>query len=279
LLTPTQRNGRPNMVYPMRRDDPRSTDVVCDDSVELALQYSTQWDALAHFGQEFDADCDGKREIVFYNGYRGGEDIVGPIDYVDDGERSVDGPYGAHALGIENVARSCVQGRGVMIDLKAHFGVKRTLIGYDALMRVLAADGVTVEPGDIACFRTGFAERLLQMDRRPDADLLRNSFAVLDGRDDRLLQWITDANIVAIVADNQAVEALPARPGESDHVTSLPLHEHCLFKLGVYLGEYWFLEELADWLRSKGRSRFLLTAPPLRLPHAVGSPVTPVGTV
>jgi len=100
LLTPTQRNGRPNMVYPMRRDDPRSVDVACDDSVELALQYSTQWDALAHFGQEFDADGDGKREIVFYNGYRGGEDIVGPIHYGDDGEQSVAGPYGAHALGI-----------------------------------------------------------------------------------------------------------------------------------------------------------------------------------
>jgi len=166
-----------------------------------------------------------------------------------------------------------------MIDLEAHFGVERRLVGYEALMRVLAADGVAVEPGDIVCFRTGFAERLLQMDRRPDADLLRSSFAVLDGRDERLLQWITDTNIVALVADNQAVEALPARPGEGDRVTGLPLHEHCLFKLGVYLGEYWFLGELADWLRSKGRWRFLLTAPPLRLPRAVGSPVTPVATV
>ena len=36
---------------------------------------------------------------------------------------------------------------------------------------------------------------------------------------------------------------------------------------------------IADWLRQHRRSRFLLTAPPLRLPGAVGSPVTPVATV
>ncbi len=49
--------------------------------------------------------------------------------------------------------------------------------------------------------------------------------------------------------------------------------------LGVYLGEIWYLSELADWLRKKERNRFLLTAPPLRLPGAVGSPATPVATV
>lgn len=59
----------------------------------------------------------------------------------------------------------------------------------------------------------------------------------------------------------------------------LPLHELCLFKLGIHLGELWYLHDLAAWLRNAGRSRFLLTAPPLRLPGAVGSPVTPVATV
>ena len=35
----------------------------------------------------------------------------------------------------------------------------------------------------------------------------------------------------------------------------------------------------ARWLREHRRSRFLLTAPPLRLPGAVGSPATPIATV
>jgi hypothetical protein len=84
---------------------------------------------------------------------------------------------------------------------------------------------------------------------------------------------------VALIADNYAVEALPARPCMEDVCATLPLHAHCLFRLGVYLGELWHLTALADWLRAAGRSRFLLTAPPLRLPGAVGSPATPVATV
>jgi kynurenine formamidase len=101
---------------------------------------------------------------------------------------------------------------------------------------------------------------------------------VLDGADDRLLQWITDSGIVAICADNYAVEAFPARERQGTKAL-LPLHHHCLFKLGVPLAELWYLKDLADWLRQHKRNRFLLTAPPLRLPGAVGSPVTPIATV
>ena len=36
------------------------TDVVNDDRVMLTMQYSTQWDALAHVGGLFDADGDGQ---------------------------------------------------------------------------------------------------------------------------------------------------------------------------------------------------------------------------
>ena len=84
---------------------------------------------------------------------------------------------------------------------------------------------------------------------------------------------------VALISDNYGVESTPARPCMDDYCATLPLHAHCLFKLGVYLGEIWHLSELADWLRKAKRSRFLLTAPPLRLPGAVGSPATPVATV
>ena len=69
------------------------------------------------------------------------------------------------------------------------------------------------------------------------------------------------------MADSGADEAL------------LPLHELCLFKLGIHLAELWYLRDLAQWLAAHDRSRFLLTAPPLDLPGAVGSPVTPLATV
>jgi kynurenine formamidase len=101
----------------------------------------------------------------------------------------------------------------------------------------------------------------------------------LDARDESLLEWIRDSQISALVADNYAVEGMVSRgPYERWH-TLLPIHHLCLFRLGVPLGEMWYLHELATWLREHDRSRFLLTAPPLRLPGAVGCPLTPVATV
>jgi kynurenine formamidase len=119
----------------------------------------------------------------------------------------------------------------------------------------------------------------MEMKKQPDPAMVHKTCAVLNGRDKKLLQWITDSGIACLIADNYGVEAVPSLPGGGDHHAWLPLHEHCLFKLGCNLGELWYLEELAHFLRLKKRSRFLLTAPPLRLPGAVGSPATPVATV
>lgn len=267
---------------PMAELIPDKTDVISDDAVLLHTQYSTQWDALAHVGGLFDADGDGEPEVVYYNGWRGGEHIHGPEGHGPESHGEGCSAYeGSHAdrLGIENMAATGVQGRGVMVDLAAHFPESpRKFVGYDDLMQVMEADGVTVEEGDMLCLHTGFARKVLGMKRNPDPDVLHEACAVLDGRDPKLLQWITDSGVAAIIADNYAVEGHPSRPGEGQHA-ALPLHEHCLFKLGVHLGELWHLGDLAAWLREHGRNRFLLTAPPLRLPGAVGSPVTPVATV
>ena len=69
----------------------------------------------------------------------------------------------ARALGIEKMAERCVQGRAVMIDLRAHFGDERIVVGHEQLMRVLEADRVEIETGDMVCLHTGFADRLLAM--------------------------------------------------------------------------------------------------------------------
>jgi kynurenine formamidase len=281
VLRPTLRNGKPNMNYVLGRDNPDLTDVINDDAVILHLQYSTQWDSLAHVGQLFDADGDGVPEPVYYNGYRPNEHIVGPSNPDDAGAIGVvpaKSTSHARALGVENMAAKCVQGRGVMIDLHAHVGRARAAIGYDQLMRILEKDKVVVEEGDMVCLHTGFAQMILEMNKQPDGAALEKACAALDGRNEKLLQWITDSGLAALIADNYAVEVHPAT-SHAGCCASLPLHEHCLFKLGVNLGEIWHLTPLANWLREHKRSRFLLTAPPLRLPGAVGSPVTPVATV
>ncbi|CAN7739763.1 cyclase family protein [Pseudorhodoferax sp. LjRoot39] len=282
VLRPLLRKGLVNFNCLLGELEPGRTDVLSDDLAILHLQYSTQWDGFAHVGALFDANGDGLPEPLYYNGFAAGRDIAGPSDVRDAGVPAAPGAAvstsAAHALGIEGMARTGVQGRGVMVDLHAHLGNAYTVVGYEQLMRVLEADGVVVEPGDMLCLHTGFAEVVLGMHKRPDPAVLAASCAVLDGRDERLLQWITDSQIAAIAADNYAVEAFPAKAGPAC-CAALPLHEHCLFKLGVHLGELWHLTPLAQWLRAHGRHRFLLTAPPLNLPGAVASPVTPVATV
>ena len=271
-LRPTELRGEPFMNHLLTHVDPRFTDVICDDQVTLCLQYSTQWDSFAHVGALFDADGDGTAEKVYYNGYRAHEHVLSPGD---------SGPNAsATALGIETFAARAIQGRGVLVDLHAHFGRARELVDYERLRQILERDGVQIERGDMLLLHSGFAQLVFEMQREPDAELLHGACAVLDGRDPKLLQWISDSGIAALCADNYAVEAYPARaPASEGPRPALPLHEHCLFKLGVPLGELWWLTELAAWLRAHDRHHFLLTAPPLRLPGAVGSPVTPVATV
>lgn len=276
-LTATTRHGRANYVYPFNIENAQHTDVCCDDIAVLTLQYSTQWDSLAHMGALFDANGDGVAEAVFYNGWRAGEDVRAPPIGNDDGKPRVDG-CDAGKLSISKMAETGVQGRGVLVDLERHIGRERVLVGYDQLMEICDSDGVSVEAGDMVCLYTGFADVVLEMKRHPDANRLHKSCAALDGRDEKLLRWISDCELTVLIADNYAVEGYPSRPGKGMHAM-LPLHEHCLFKLGVHLGELFYLRELALWLRENGRSRFLLTAPPLRLPGAAGSPVSAVATV
>jgi len=166
----------------------------------------------------------------------------------------------------------------VMIDLRHHLGDDRRSVGYDTLRRIMDEDKVEVETGDMVCLHTGFAKKLYQMNREPNAHTLHNACAALDGRDPALQEWVRDSGLSVLIADNYAVERAPNMSGDGTR-PMLPLHELCLFKLGIHLGEIWWLSDLADHLRGAGRTRFLLTAPPLRLPGAVGSPVTPIATV
>jgi kynurenine formamidase len=283
VLAPTEDMlGNPGTFYnvhmsEMAEGNPRYVDVWTDDVVTLSLQYSTQWDSLAHVGAEFDADGDGVDEAVFYNGYRSGIDLIGPLDdAAGDG-----GPHRSFAkhLGLEHMAYTGVQGRGVLVDLAHHLGHDWRGVNLETLKEIMEADQVVVEPGDMLLLHTGFATEVLKWNREPDPVKIHTMCSYLDARDPALLQWISDSQISALVADNYAVEGLLGRDRDESRHSFLPIHHLCLFKLGVPLGEMWFLDELATWLRAHNRSRFLLTAPPLRLPGIVGSPLTPVATV
>jgi len=273
LFCVTREEGVPSYNFPWRlmTCQCEHLDVTCDDAVTLFTQYSTQWDALAHYGQFFDADDDGEEEMVYYNGFRAGEHIVSP-------EPGSDEPR-ARALGIENLAEAAVQGRGSLVNLHSIYGQEHIPVGYDGLMQAIDQQKVDIRKGDMLCIYTGFDDVLLGMERNPDAARLRSVCTGLDGGDEKLQQWIVDTGIVAIAADNTAVELLPSKRRAPGPRPLLPLHAHCLFRQGIPLGELWFLRDLARWLEQNGRSSFFLTAPPLRLPGSVGSPLTPIATV
>ena len=284
VISPTEdMDGNPATFYNVHMSemedfgDPKYVDVWADDVVTLSLQYSTQWDSLAHVGAEFDADGDGVEEAVYYNGYRAGVDLVGPKpDAAGDGGNHL---CFAHHLGLEHMAYKGVQGRGVLVDLAHHLGHEWRGVNRATLEEIMAADNVVVEPGDILLLHTGFATEVLKWNREPDPVKIQAMCTYLDARDPALLEWIAESQISALVADNYAVEGLLGKDRHPERHSFLPIHHLCLFELGVPLGEMWYLHELAMWLREHGRSRFLLTAPPLRLPGIVGSPLTPIATV
>ncbi len=279
-LIANRRNGMPYMTYPLNREDPRLVDVILrrhrrDDPAVLDAMGQPRPCRAAIRCQRRRRARDRLLQWLPRRRAHRRPDGLSRRPGGRNGEH-----VGAKALSVDNMAAHPIQGRGVMIDLEAHFGRDGKFVSYDELMRIMDADKVTVEEGDLVCFRTGYDRVILGMNKEPDAKVLEQyPCAALDGRDERLLNWITRSGAVALISDNRAVEASPSRPCEEDRCASLPLHAHCLFKLGVYLGEIWWLSELADWLRAHGRSRFLLTAPPLRLPGAVGSPANAIATV
>lgn len=269
-LQPTFLGDTPYINYPLDHVDAGLHDVLSDDQVLLSTQYSTQWDSLSHVGALFDADGDGVAEAVYYNGFRAGEDIEA---------ETADGVHGsfAHKLSVAAMAETGVQGRGVLVDLVRAFGMGRTIVTLEMLQNVIKAQNVTLCAGDILMLRTGYAEALWDMQAAPDASALDHIGAVLDGTDEALHTWIDQTRLAAIAADNYAVEN--PHVDRAQCCFRLPLHHHCLFKLGLPLAELWYLRDLANALAERGRSAVFLTAPPLRLPGAIGSPVTPVATI
>ena len=177
------------------------------------------------------------------------------------------------------MAEAALQGRGVLLDLHRVYGDDDVVVDYEMFAKVMRDQRVEVEPGDMLCLHTGFAQKLLDWKKTPDPHGVHHICSKLDGGDPAMQEWIARSGIAALIADNHAVEVIPARWREATG-DMVPIHILCLFKLGIPLGEMWYLTELANWLREQNRHRFFLTAPPLHmLPGAVGSPLTPVATV
>jgi kynurenine formamidase len=216
-----------------------------DDAVYLPLQSSTQWDAFCH---------------MFYDGQT----------YNGRGYDSVSATSGAAYNSITNIADRAV-GRGVLLDFPRFLGRPWLEAGEsiqdDDLERCALAQGVKIGEGDFLLVRTG------QMAQCRSTGVWSDFVGgPAPGLGMDAAKFICGRGVVAVATDTWGIEALPYEvPG-----VIAPLHIILLVNAGVYIGEYWDMDALAEDCATDGVYEFFLTAPPLLVSGAVGTPLTPL---
>jgi len=214
-----------------------------DDAVFMPLQCCTQWDSLAH---------------VFYDG-----------KMYNDRDVALVSSAGAAANSIDKL-RDGVVGRGVLLDLARHRGVRWLEDGEAVAPEELDAcaerQGVTVEPGDIVLLRTGKTMRHLE------AGSWDGYVGPTPGLSLRAARWIYEREVAAVASDTFCVEVHPAETADC----VMPLHMVSLRNTGLLLGEMFHLDALAEACAEDGEYAFLFAAPPLPITGAVGSPINPL---
>lgn len=214
-----------------------------DDVIAMPLQCCTQWDGLGHI---FDH---GKA----WNG-RPAERVV-----TSDGDL---------VTGIEHLAPH-VAGRGVLLDVGRAVGGGELADGFAITEEHLAATaeqhGVTIGRGDIVLVRTG------QLARVRDG-WGEYAGGAAPGLSFGTAGWLHRTEIAAIATDTWGFEV---RPNEFDDAFQ-PLHQVAIPNIGLLIGEMWDLDALAADCAEDGVHEFWLTAAPLPITGAVGSPVNPI---
>lgn len=228
-----------------------------DDVIAMPLQCSTQWDGLGHI---FDH---GKA----WNGRDASATVTSDGDLV---------------TGIEHMA-PYVAGRGVLLDVGRVVGTgggtSRSggaesagelpdgfAVTEEHLAQTAEAHGVTVGRGDIVLVRTG---QLSRVRREGWGDYAGGP---APGLSFTTAGWLHRTEIAAIATDTWGFEV---RPNEFEHAFQ-PLHQVVIPNMGLLIGEMWDPDALAEDCAADGVYEFWLTAAPLPITGAVGSPVNPV---
>jgi kynurenine formamidase len=223
-----------------------------DDVIAMPLQCSTQWDGLGHIFDHGHA----------WNGRRAGDVVTSEGD---------------NTTGIETVA-ALIAGRGVLLDVGRVIGTDGELpdgfaITTEHLEATIAAQGESahVARGDLLLVRTG---RLTRARRDIAEGRGWGDYAggAAPGLSFTTADWLHGTEIAAIATDTWGFEV---RPNEFDDAFQ-PLHEVAIPNMGLFLGEMWDLDALAADCAQDGVYDFWLTAAPIPVTGAVGSPVNPI---
>jgi kynurenine formamidase len=218
-------------------------------------QASSQWDALCHV------------KHPKHGGYNG----------IPDSEIT---GYGGTKLGIDNLARRGIAGRGVLADIgRYHERRGRTLdfmtnemIALEDLWEALREQKTEMRPGDVLLVRIGWTKAYLAMSpEQKEVLAARTKSPGIEGTV-RTAKWLWDSRISAVASDSPALEAMPPPKTEDFMESNDLLHFHMLSFFGMPIGEMWDLEGLAEDCASDGYYDFFFTSAPMNIPGGVGSP-------
>jgi len=218
-------------------------------------QASSQWDALCHVKHPVHGA---------YNGIPDGE-ITG---------------YGGTKLGIDNLAKRGIAGRGILADVARYYDRQgkalnhgtNDVVPFEDLVATLDAQSTEVWPGDVLLVRVGWTKAYMQMTSEEKAALAVDTKSPGIEGSARTARWLCNNNIAAVASDSPGLEAIPP-PSASDFTVAQDLlHFHMLSYFGMPIGEMWNLEELAEDCANDGHYEFFFTSAPLNIPGGVGSP-------
>jgi kynurenine formamidase len=159
-------------------------------------------------------------------------------------------------------------GRGVLLDMPRHLGVKwvepGTALVPAQLEAAAAGEGLVVGEGDVLLVRTGHAVRRSELGPwNPDE--------VSAGVDLSCFPWL-HARGVAVLGSDADTDARPS-PVEGVHT---PAHALAMAAMGMPLLDNMDLDRVAATCAEEGRWEFQFIAAPLRLPGGTGSPINPL---
>jgi kynurenine formamidase len=167
-----------------------------------------------------------------------------------------------------------VAGRGVLLDVGRALGDERGelpdgfAITEEHLRATIDAQGPgsRVGRGDLVLVRTG------QLSRARREGWGDYAGGPAPGLSFTTAGWLHRTEIAAIATDTWGFEV---RPNEFEGAFQ-PLHQIAIPHLGLLIGEMWDPDALAADCAADGVYEFFLTAAPLPITGAVGSPINPL---
>lgn len=199
----------------------------------------------AHFGTHVDALCHAWYDNEIYNGFS---------------SNTIRSTTAAAHCGVDKLGP--VVSRGLLVDMVSLRGgplKPGTVIGKADIVAALGTAGAELQRGDVLLIRTGWLESVLGT---KDVD-----FDTEPGINVEAAEFIAEAGVAMIGADNFAVEVLPFPKGQV-----FPVHQRLIRDYGIPLLEGVVLKPLAE----AGATAFCFMAAPLQIVGGTGCPLTPI---